>query len=310
MEIIEFPGYTELEKIMIAKRFLIPRQVEKNGLTGSAPRFPTESLHTIIRQYTYEAGVRNLEREIGGICRKATRRLAEGKRPILTITQKALERYLGPPRFQEERLESEHTVGVAMGLAWTAGGGDLLPVEVALVPGKGGLTLTGQLGDVMQESAQAALTYLRSRVKVWNIDPEAFDKIDTHIHFPEGAIPKDGPSGGITIATALLSAFTGHPVRRDLAMTGEITLRGRVLAVGGLKEKLLAAHRTGISRVLIPTLNQKDLQEIPKEVRKQLELVLVETMDDVLQEALVIQQHEPQPVAELTRAAPTEVHPS
>lgn len=197
-----------------------------------------------------------------------------------------------------------------MGLAWTAGGGDLLPVEVALVPGKGGLTLTGQLGDVMQESAQAALTYLRSRVKVWNIDPEAFDKIDTHIHFPEGAIPKDGPSGGITIATALLSAFTGHPVRRDLAMTGEITLRGRVLAVGGLKEKLLAAHRTGISRVLIPTLNQKDLQEIPKEVRKQLELVLVETMDDVLQEALVIQQHEPQPVAELTRAAPTEVHPS
>ncbi len=287
MEVIEFPGYTELEKIEIAKRFLIPRQIEKNGLTDMPPQFPGTTLHALIRQYTYEAGVRNLEREIGSICRKATRRLAEGKQPIHTITLKSVERYLGPPRFQEESLEPENAVGVAMGLAWTANGGDLLPVEVALVPGKGGLTLTGQLGGVMQESAQAALTYLRSRAEVWSISTESFDKTDTHIHFPEGGIPKDGPSGGITIATALISAFTGHPVRRNVAMTGEITLRGRVLAVGGLKEKLLAAHRAGVVKVLLPARNQKDLQEIPKEIRRQLELVFVETMDEVLKESLV-----------------------
>ena len=287
MEVIEFPGYTELEKIEIAKRFLIPRQIEKNGLTDMPPQFPGTTLHALIRQYTYEAGVRNLEREIGSICRKATRRLAESKQPIRTITLKSVERYLGPPRFQEESLEPENAVGVAMGLAWTANGGDLLPVEVALVPGKGGLTLTGQLGGVMQESAQAALTYLRSRAEVWDISKESFDKTDTHIHFPEGGIPKDGPSGGITIATALISAFTGRPVRRNVAMTGEITLRGRVLAVGGLKEKLLAAHRAGVAKVLLPGRNRKDIHEIPREIRKQLELVFVETMDEVLQESLV-----------------------
>lgn len=286
MEVIEFPGYTELEKIEIAKRFLIPRQMERNGLTSSPPTFPAATLHTLIRQYTYEAGVRNLEREIGGLCRKATRRLAEGKRPISRITRKTVERYLGPPRFMDEGLEPENAVGVAMGLAWTANGGDLLPVEVALMPGKGNLTLTGRLGDVMRESAQAALTYLRSQARAWDVQPEIFDETDMHIHFPEGAIPKDGPSGGITIATAVFSAYTGRAIRRDVAMTGEITLRGRILAVGGLKEKLLAAHRAGVSCVILPAKNRKDLQDVPKEIRKDLKLVFVESMSDVLQTAL------------------------
>jgi ATP-dependent Lon protease len=288
MEVIEFPGYTELEKIEIARRFLVPRQIEMNGLTEAPLRFPTSTVRTLIQQYTYEAGVRNLEREIGSLCRKATRRLAEGKRPLRTITSKALQRYLGPPRYQDNALESDSVVGLAMGLAWTANGGDLLPVEVALMPGKGNLTLTGQLGEVMRESAQAALTYLRSRAGDWELDAEAFDSHDIHIHFPEGSIPKDGPSGGITIATALCSALTGHPVRRDIAMTGEITLRGRVLEVGGLKEKLLAAHRAGVVKVLLPARNRKDLQEVPKEIRKHVSLVLVETMDEVLRESLII----------------------
>ncbi|MGC9469652.1 MAG: endopeptidase La [Anaerolineae bacterium] len=292
MEVIEFPGYTELEKVEIATRFLIPRQIEKNGLSQSPLSFPTKALRTLIRQYTYEAGVRNLEREIGSICRKAARRLAEKKRPIRTVTLKGIERYLGPPRFEEEHLESQDTVGVAMGLAWTADGGDLLPVEVALMPGKGGLTLTGQLGDVMQESAQAALTFLRSQAESWEIDDEDFEKTDIHIHFPEGGIPKDGPSGGITIATALFSAFTGNPIRRDVAMTGEITLRGRILAVGGLKEKLLAAHRAGVAKVLLPARNRKDLQEVPKEITKHLTLVFVDTMDQVLEEAFATSPEE------------------
>ncbi len=287
MEIVEFPGYTELDKIQIAKQFLIPRQLEKNGLQKAPLRFPAKTLGTLIRAYTYEAGVRNLEREIGSLCRKATRRLAEGKQPLRTVTLKGLERYLGPPQFEDEHLEAEDSVGVAMGLAWTAGGGDMLPVEVALIPGKGGLTMTGQLGDVMQESTQAAMTYLRSQAETWSIEAEAFDKLDTHIHFPEGAIPKDGPSGGAVIATALFSAFSGRPVRRDVAMTGEITLRGRILAVGGLKEKLLAAHRAGVETVLLPERNRKDLQEIPKEIRKQLKLVFVETMEQVLELAII-----------------------
>ncbi|MBN1246739.1 MAG: AAA family ATPase, partial [Anaerolineae bacterium] len=287
MEIIEFPGYTEIEKIEIARRFLIPRQIEKNGLTAAPPTFPEPTLHTLIRQYTYEAGVRNLERQIGSICRKATRRLAEGKRPVRTITSKSVQRFLGPPQHQEGHLEADHTVGVAMGLAWTASGGDLLPVEVALMPGKGSLTLTGRLGNVMQESAQAALTYLRSQADVWDIDPARFDQTDIHIHLPEGGIPKDGPSGGITIATALCSAFTERAVCRDVAMTGEITLRGRVLTIGGLKEKLLAAHRAGIKTVLLPLRNKKDLDDVPKEVRRGVNLVFVETMGDVLAAALV-----------------------
>ncbi|TFG72842.1 MAG: endopeptidase La, partial [Anaerolineales bacterium] len=288
MEVIEFPGYTENEKMEIAKRFLIPRQIEANGLTIAPPQFPDPTLQKLIRQYTYEAGVRNLEREIAGLCRKATRRLAENKRPIVKITSQTVERYLGPPAVLEDHLEKEDTVGVAMGLAWTPNGGDLLPVEVALMPGKGNMTLTGQLGDVMQESAQAAMTYLRSQTGLWDIDEDIFEKNDVHIHFPEAGIPKDGPSGGITIAVALFSAYTEYPVKRDVAFTGEITLRGRVLPVGGLKEKLLAAHRAGVKTVFIPSRNNKDLREIPKEVRKQLNLVLVENMDEVLTAALVI----------------------
>jgi ATP-dependent Lon protease len=292
MEVIEFPGYTENEKIEIAKRFLIPRQIDANGLTASPPQFSEPILHKLIREYTYEAGVRNLEREIAGLCRKATRRLAEEKRPIRTITPETVERYLGPPSVIEDHLEKEDTVGVALGLAWTPNGGDLLPVEVALMPGKGNMTLTGQLGEVMQESAQAAMTYLRSQTSMWDIDEDIFEKNDIHIHLPEAGIPKDGPSGGITIAVALFSAYTEYPVRRDVAFTGEITLRGRVLPVGGLKEKLLAAHRAGVKTVILPKRNSKDLREIPKEIRKQLNLILVETMDEVLTPALVIPETE------------------
>jgi ATP-dependent Lon protease len=286
METLEFPGYTEFEKIEIARRFLIPRQIERNGLSKAPPHFPTHVLQRLIRQYTYESGVRNLEREIATLCRKATRRLAEDKQPIRTITETRVERYLGPPHYIEPRLEERDVIGVAMGLAWTPNGGDLLPVEVALLPGKGDLTLTGQLGDVMQESAQAALTYLKAHAEEWELDTDEFDKYDVHIHFPEGAIPKDGPSGGITIATALCSAFTGLPIDHTVAMTGEITLRGRVLPVGGLKEKLLAAHRTGVSKVIIPAQNEKDLQEIPADVKKSLEVVLANRMSVVLENAL------------------------
>ncbi|HQE92563.1 MAG TPA: endopeptidase La [Anaerolineae bacterium] len=287
MEVIEFPGYTEEEKVEIARRFLLPRQVELNGLEEHPPHFPVSTLHTLIRLYTYEAGVRNLEREIGSLCRKATRRLAENKRPLTIVTGKTVEKYLGPPRFRSDNLEKQDEVGVAMGLAWTPNGGDLLPVEVALVPGKGNLILTGQLGEVMQESAQAALTYLRSKAATLGIRSEVFEKTDVHIHLPEGGIPKDGPSGGITMAVALCSAFTGRPVRHEVAMTGEITLRGRILAVGGLKAKLLTAHRADVKKVLLPARNAPDLQEIPRNILKKLDLVLVENMETVLEETLL-----------------------
>ncbi len=287
MEVIEFPGYTEEEKIEIARRFLIPRQVDLNGLGDHIPRFSENTLINLIQGYTYEAGVRNLEREIGSLCRKAARRLAEEKKPLMSISAQTVEKYLGPPRYMYERLEKQDEVGLAMGMAWTPNGGDLLPVEVTLMPGKGNLTLTGQLGDIMQESAQAALTYLRSQAEAWGIEPESFDKTDIHIHLPEGAIPKDGPSGGITMATALLSAFIQVPVRRDVTMTGEITLRGRVLPIGGLKEKLLAAHRAGVKTVILPKRNSPDLQEIPKNILRQVNIVFAETMDEVFEAALV-----------------------
>ncbi len=294
MEVIEFPGYTEEEKIEIARRFLIPRQLEVNGLEAQPPHFTNSALHLLVQGYTYEAGVRNLEREIGSLCRKAARRLAEEKRPLTTITTRTTERYLGAPRYLHERLEKQDEVGLAMGMAWTPNGGDLLPVEVALISGKGSLTLTGQMGEIMQESAQAASTYLRSHAETWNIDPEDFDKTDVHVHLPEGATPKDGPSGGITMATAMVSAFTGCPVRHDVAMTGEITLRGRVLPVGGLKEKLLAAHRAGVKTVILPKRNEPDLQEIPKNILRTLNLVLVETVDQVFDVALLPAPDEPE----------------
>jgi ATP-dependent Lon protease len=287
MEVIEFPGYTEEEKIAITRKFLIPRQLEEHGLQAGQLRFSRDALRTLIREYTYEAGVRNLEREIANICRKTARRVAEGKRHTHRIQAKNLARYLGPPRYTFGHIEESDQVGVATGVAWTESGGDLLPVEVSLMEGKGGLTLTGQLGEVMQESAQAAFSYIRSRAEELEIDPSIFEKLDFHIHVPEGAIPKDGPSAGVTMATALVSALTESPVRRDVAMTGEITLRGRVLAVGGLKEKVLAAHRAGIKELLLPQRNQPDLVEVPKRVRRELNLILVQTMDEVLARALV-----------------------
>jgi ATP-dependent Lon protease len=244
-------------------------------------------LRALTREYTYEAGVRNLERQIASICRKVARRIAEGEVPPSRITVHTLARYLGPPQFIRGLAEEQDGVGIATGVAWTEAGGDLMPVEVVLMPGKGNLLLTGQLGEILQESAQAALSYTRSRSEDLDIDSGVFDKTDVHIHLPEGAIPKDGPSAGITIATALVSAFTGRAVRHDVGMTGEITLRGRVLPVGGLKEKMLTAYRAGLKTVVIPKRNKKDLVEVPRRVKRGLNVVLAEQMDEVLAKALL-----------------------
>jgi len=287
MEVIEFPGYIDEEKLEIARRFLIPRQLEEHGLDETPIAFTDGVLRSLIREYTYEAGVRNLERNIASVCRKVARRLAEGGSPPRRITARMLARYLGPPHFIRYLAEEEDGVGIATGVAWTEAGGDLTLVEVALMPGKGNLMLTGQLGEVMQESAQAALSYIRSRSKDFEIQPDVFDSTDVHIHLPEGAIPKDGPSAGITIATALISALTGRAVHHDVGMTGEITLRGRVLPVGGLKEKMLAAYRAGLKTIIIPKRNKKDLTEIPRRVQRGMNIVLVEWMDDVLDVALL-----------------------
>jgi len=287
MEVIEFPGYIDEEKLEIARRFLIPRQLEEHGLDEHPVAFTKSALQSLIREYTYEAGVRNLEREIASLCRKVARRLAEGKSPPQRIQANMLAKHLGPPQFIRNMAEEHDGVGIAMGVAWTEAGGDLTPVEVALMPGKGNLLLTGRLGDIMQESAQAALSYTRSRSEELGIEAGVFDQTDIHVHLPEGAIPKDGPSAGITIATALISAFTNQTVRHDVGMTGEITLRGRVLPVGGLKEKMLAAYRAGIETIIIPKSNKKDLDEIPRRVQRKLNIVLVEQMDKVLDVALI-----------------------
>jgi ATP-dependent Lon protease len=291
MEMIEFPGYVEEEKLSIAKQFLIPRQLEQHGLTAQGIRFDESALRLICREYTYEAGVRNLEREIAKISRKLARRLAENQHVPKRITAESLNRYLGPPQFISTLAEEADEVGVATGLAWTEAGGDLMAIEVSLMPGKGGMTLTGQLGEIMQESAQAALSYTRSRAADLGVSPDEFDRLDIHVHLPEGAIPKDGPSAGITLATALISALTQRKVRRDVAMTGEITLRGRVLPVGGVREKLLTAHRAGVKNVLLPKRNQKDLVELPKRALRDLNIVLVTRMDQVLEQALLPVQH-------------------
>ena len=285
MEVIEFPGYIEEEKLEIAKRFLIPRQLEEHGLTEM--RFSDQALRKIIREYSYEAGVRNLERTIAAICRKVARAIAEGKKASRQITPQSLTKYLGPPQYSYGVMGERDEIGVATGIAWTAAGGDTMAVEVTLMEGKGNLILTGQLGDVMQESAQAALSYTRSHAADLGIKKKQFGKLDIHIHVPEGAIPKDGPSAGVTIATALVSALSSQPVHREVAMTGEITLRGRILGVGGFKEKVLAAHRAGLKKVLVPKKNQKDLQEIPRKVKKDLEFIFVERMDEVLPIALI-----------------------
>jgi ATP-dependent Lon protease len=286
MEVIEFTGYIEEEKIEIARRFLIPKQLEEHGLDVHDIHFTTGVIQTIIREYTYEAGVRNLEREIAKICRKLARLVAEGRPFPHRIANKSLERYLGPPQFDDWKGLLHDEVGVATGVAWTEAGGDLMPIEVALMEGKGSLTLTGQLGDIMQESAQAALSYARSYLSTQNEGTLDFDKIDIHVHVPEGAIPKDGPSAGITIATALISALTERPVRRDVAMTGEITLRGRVLPIGGLKEKAMCAHRAGIKTFILPKRNQKDMVDIPPKVRRDMSFVFADFMDHVLEHAL------------------------
>jgi ATP-dependent Lon protease len=297
MEVIEFPGYIEEEKLAIARQFLIPRQLTENGLSRADRRlsFSEKALREMIRNYTYEAGVRNLEREIANVCRKVARRVAEGKTAPRHVTVQSLGKYLGPPRFLRDDGDRTDEVGLALGIAWTEAGGDLLPVEVSLMDGKGALMLTGQLGEIMQESAQAALSYARSHAGELNISDVDFDKLDIHIHVPEGAIPKDGPSAGITMATALISALADRPVHRDVAMTGEITLRGRVLPIGGLKEKILAAHRAGLKTVLLPKQNKKDMVEIPSRVKRDLRFVFVDRMDEVLPIALLPEGVSPPP---------------
>jgi ATP-dependent Lon protease len=293
MEIIRLPGYTELEKLNIAKQFLIKKQIEKNGLKDVAITFSDKAILAIIRNYTREAGVRNLEREIASICRKVAKEvLKKGKDTKINITANSVNHYLGVIQFRFGKTEELDQVGVTTGLAWTDTGGELLQTEVAIMPGKGKLVLTGKLGEVMQESAQAALSYVRSRSRQLKLPDKFYENIDIHIHVPEGATPKDGPSAGIALATSIVSALTRKPVRHDFAMTGEITLRGRVLPIGGLKEKVLAAHRGLVSRVIIPEENMKDIEEIPKRILKKVELLPVGHMDDVLKKALVLAEGE------------------
>jgi ATP-dependent Lon protease len=286
MEIIEIPGYTEEEKLGIAQTYLIPRQMTEHGITDKHVRVAEPALRQVIAHYTREAGVRNLEREIANIMRKVAKKVAEGKTQCHAIDSEHLHKYLGVPKFLPEAELEHDEVGVATGLAWTETGGDVLYIEATAMKGKGQLTLTGHLGDVMKESAQAALSYVRSREKTLRINPDVFAKNDIHIHVPAGAIPKDGPSAGITMATAIASALAQIPTRRDLAMTGEITLRGRVLPIGGLKEKILAAKRAKLSMVVLPKRNKKDLEEIPKHILKGIDLAFVDTMDDVIRTAL------------------------
>ena len=286
MEVIEFPGYIEEEKVEIANRYLIPRQLEENGVDELGLAFEPAALQRIIREYTYEAGVRGLEREIGRICRKVARMKAEGKKYPASIAPEMIEKLLGPQQVFPSEAERTDEVGVATSLAWTENGGEIMPVEVAIIEGKGGMQMTGQMGEVMQESGQAALTYIKSRAAALKIDMDAFERLDIHIHMPEGGIPKDGPSAGITMATAIISALTGRPVHRHVGMTGEITLRGRVLPIGGVREKVLAAHRAGLKTVLLPEKNMKDLVELPKIAKTELKIIPIKHMDDVLAIAL------------------------
>jgi ATP-dependent Lon protease len=303
MEIIRIPGYTENEKLNIARRYLVRKQREANGLKTENIDFSDAALLGIIRRYTREAGVRNLEREIASVCRKVAVEVVKNDRNAsVKVSSSSLAKYLGPPRHRYGIAEIEPQVGVATGLAWTELGGELLSVEVTILPGRGKLTVTGQLGDVMQESAQAALSYVRSRASALGLKPDFYQKIDIHLHIPEGSIPKDGPSAGITLATALVSALCRVSVRNDVAMTGEITLRGRVLPIGGLKEKVLAAHRGGIRTVLIPKENEKDIEEISPQILKNVTLVPVEHMDQVLRQALVL----PDPEAFFKQTAATD----
>jgi ATP-dependent Lon protease len=287
MEMITISGYTQEEKIQIAKKFLIPKQQKDHGLSGRHIAFPENGIEKLIRNYTREAGVRNLERGIATLCRKVARQIVQKKKKSVRMTPTNVETFLGPIKYHWNEAERNSQVGVATGLAWTEAGGDVLPVEVTTMKGKGSLTLTGQLGDVMKDSAQAGLSYIRSRAAELGLEGEFYEKLDIHVHLPEGAIPKDGPSAGITMVTAMISALTGIKVRNDLAMSGEITLRGRVLPVGGIKEKVLAAHRAGIKTLLLSKENKRDYVEIPENVRNNLEFIWVEHMDEVLATALL-----------------------
>lgn len=287
MEVLSLPGYTEEEKLQIALRHLVPKQIEENALNKSLISFTKGAIQKIISQYTREAGVRNLEREIASVCRKVARKVAEGKKKLTKVTSQNLESFLGPTRIFKDQLLQRDQIGVATGVAWTATGGEILFVEATKMKGKGNLTLTGSLGDVMKESGQAALSYARSHSKEFDIDGKIFSQYDFHIHIPEGAIPKDGPSAGVTIATALISVCTDTRIKRDVAMTGEITLRGNVLPVGGIKEKVLAAQRAGVKKMILPLENKKDFIDIPKKIKKEMHFIFVEEIRDMFNESLV-----------------------
>jgi ATP-dependent Lon protease len=308
LEIIELPGYTRQEKKHIARSFLVPKQLDEHGLKAEQCEITDEAIFAIIDSYTREAGVRNLEREIGGVCRAVAVKVAEGSaKEHERIAGNEVEDILGPNKFVSEVADRTSEPGVATGLAWTAVGGDILFIEATKMPGKGKLTLTGQLGDVMKESVTAALSFVRSRAAQLGLDPGNFlENVDLHVHVPAGATPKDGPSAGITMYTALVSLLTGVHVRPDVAMTGEITLRGNVLQIGGVKEKLLAAHRAGIRRVIIPERNVKDLIDVPDEVKKEMEILPVKRMDEVLAIAL---KDPPAGIMDLARAAQAEANP-
>jgi ATP-dependent Lon protease len=286
MEVLELPGYTEEEKLQIVERHLIAKQLHENGLGDLKIEFTPEAIREIIGNYTREAGLRNLEREIARVCRKIARTITEGENPPEKISAEDVQRYLGPQKFFSEVAEHSHEPGVATGLAWTPNGGDIMFIESTRMPGQKGLTLTGSLGDVMKESAQAAMSYVRARAERIGIPADFFEKSDIHVHVPAGAIPKDGPSGGVTIAASLASLLSGRPVRSDLAMTGEITLRGKVMPVGGIKEKVLAARRAGIKAIILPRRNERDLEDIPATVRDELQMIFVDTVDEVLNAAL------------------------
>ncbi|MSM40204.1 MAG: endopeptidase La [Geobacter sp.] len=294
MEVISLAGYTEEEKLQIAKRYLVPRQTKENGISAKYLAITDEAIKTVIAKYTREAGLRNLEREIGTICRKVARKVAEGEKRHFAVNASTVAKYLGPAKFLREEEMEKNEVGLVTGLAWTPVGGEVLLVEATIMAGKGGLTLTGQLGDVMKESVQAALSWIRAKEKELNLSEDFFHNVEIHVHVPAGAIPKDGPSAGITMATALVSALTKIPVRKDVAMTGEITLRGKVLPIGGLKEKILAAVRAGITTIIIPEQNKKDLEDVPKNILKKVEIVTAKQIDDVLKVALEIYPPPPQ----------------
>lgn len=299
MEMLSIPGYTELEKMQIAKQYLLPKQTEEHGLTPEQLEIGEEALLRMIREYTRESGVRNLEQQVAALCRKAAKAIVSDNLEKVSIEPDQIKDYLGVPKFRYGLIEKEDQIGSVTGLAWTEVGGETLTIEVTVVPGSGKLMLTGKLGDVMKESAQAAFSYTRSKAKALHIADDFHEKNDIHIHIPEGAIPKDGPSAGITIATALISALTGRPVSKEVAMTGEITLRGRVLPIGGLKEKTLAAHRAGYKKILLPMDNERDLRDIPESVRNDLTFVPVSHMDQVLEEALIAPKKTPETIQPL-----------